>query len=357
MSAVRAQIVVPVHSLDRPIRRSTESILKCRQAGVLVVAHGVDPKSLDLPESERLTVVQVADEIGLPGVPFNRGLDQTSAPWVGVMGSDDWYEDGAIEAMLDHLTKDRADGIIAPLRYAGKDENEITPTTWRRRNLRPGRDRMFFRTAPLGLFRGEIMRDSAYQFNEGSPAGTDVVNGAVLWSSGFSVSYYPEDPAYVVGDDAVTRVTRVARALSVHAAEWRNLWFDPNIRQLSGRDRKALANKMMIQHVLPLVSAWSDAERWGEGDFEWLVGTARQLVEEVPSLPGTINRAKRPVLEALLTGDFEATLKAEKASTTAPYIDWRLASNPLRELGVTSSRRRVLASKLSRWRSERGQSS
>lgn len=351
MPPVSAQIVIPVHSLDRPLRRAVGSVLLCPEAGALIVAHGLEPATLDVPESSRVQVEAVKRSVGFPGVAFNEGLRAATAPLVGIMGSDDWYEDGAISAMLEHAEQDSADGVIAPIRYAAKKGNEITPTTWRRRNLRPARDHMYYRTAPLGLYKREIFDDPDFLFAEHVPAGTDVVNGVALWSSELRFSYYPHDPAYVVGDDALSRVTTIKRPLAEHAAEWRRIWDSQQVQAASRSARKALAHKMVVQHVLPLIANRPDEAKWRQGDFAWLVETARQLVEEVPTLPGTINRAKRPVFDSLLEGNLSKTLESERSSQSAGYLDWRLASNPLEELGVTSSRRRVLASKLSAWRS------
>lgn len=350
---LEAQIVISTHRADRPVRRAVNSVLDCPSAGVVVVAHGLDPSLLDLPTNDRVEVIGVSDGLGYPGVPFNAGLMHTAAPWIGRLDSDDWYEPGAVEAMLSHAKQDDQDGVIAPIRVEPSATNEIAPASWRRKNLKPGRDHMYFRTAPFGLFKSELLKNPTYMYKEDVPAGEDVVNGAALWTSGLRFSFYPQDPAYVVTQEAPERASSVKRPLSEHASEWRELWAHPVIQRAKRAERKALAYKMVQMHVLPMISSRPTPEAWREGDFEWLSGTARQLVEEVPSLPGTVIRAKRPVFDALIEGDLEETLQAEKGSRSAPYLDWRVASNPVTELGIASRSRRIFSVWLSKKRDGR----
>lgn len=338
-----AQIVIPVHSTDRPIRRAVSSVLNCANAGVVVVAHGVDPTELDIPSCKRVQVLVLEERLGLPGAAFNAGLNSTSAPWVGVLGSDDWFEPGALEAMLSHAKARRVDGVIAPLRHMGSVRNEVTPASWFRRNLHPSKSYMYYRTAPLGIFSGAILRDPKFQFRADVPAGVDFINGPVLWSVGLNISFYPQDPAYVVGNDAVNRVTKVRGPLADHAAVWADLWDHPVIRNLGARDRKAIAHKIWVTHIFPIANGRRSRDAWLEGDFTWLSQMTRLLVDEVPTLPNTVLRAAAPTLDALLNEDREALFAAQEKSDKQSYLAWRIPVNLVELLGITSAPRRQLA--------------
>ncbi len=314
------QMVIPVHSATRPIRRAVESVLQSPEAGVIVVAHGLAAADLDLPNDERVTVVHKEDGLGFPGVAFNAGLAATTAPWVGIMGSDDWYEPGAIEAMLYRADAANADVVLAPLRHAHSKRNSLNPLTWRRNKLSAQRDGLFFRTAPLGIFRRGIFEDAKFHFREDVIAGIDHETSARLYTAGFSISHYPSDPAYVIGDEAKDRVTTIRNSLSVHNAAWKEMWESNAILALKPKDRRALAQKFLLAHVLATASTRSSSESWDDDDFAWLVSLSRHVKELEPKADVGLVRARARVLDALLAGSLDDMLRALE---TASYMDWR----------------------------------
>lgn len=340
---IQAQIVIPVHTLDRPIRRAVESVLASPGAGAVVVAHGIDPAELDLPDDPRVRVISLNHSVGYPGAAFNAGLADVTAPWSGVMGSDDWYEPGAIDIMVARASADAADGIIAPLRHANAEHNGRNPVTWRHSHLRGGRDGLFYRSAPLGLFRTEIFRDPSFLFADDVVAGVDQLNGVLLYTSGLSLSHYPHDPAYVVGEDAKTRVTTTVRPLSQHGEAWKRLWEDDRVRNLPRRERLPLARKFAQVHILRMLAARPEADQWLEGDFEWLSDLAWQIETLEPAVSRSFVRARAQIWEALLRRDMEEALNSQR---TASYLDWRLPAYPAGVGGKDSWLRTRLDSRL-----------
>lgn len=323
---VKAEIIIPVHKLDRPIRRAVESVLQSPRAGCVIVAHGVNPHDLDLPDDARLCTVTLEEGIGYPGFAFNSGLQAATAPFVGVMGSDDWFDCGAIDSMLRRIERTRSDGVLAPLRHAASSKNNQNPVTWRRTSLRARQDRLFFRTAPLGLFARSVFDQPRYLFDDDVTAGVDQRNGALLYTSGFKIAHFPNDPAYVVGDDAKTRVTTTVRPLAEHAIAWRRLWRNPDILALPAAERTALAEKFLQVHVLGMIAARPSAEQWLEGDFEWLSDLARDVVSLAPRANRCLVRARQRILDSLIEGDLQSTLQTQ---VDASYTDWRLPLKPL----------------------------
>lgn len=323
--APEVQIVIPVHKLDRPVLRAVDSVLRCPRAGVIMVAHGLAASDFSLPEDDRITVVEVAEGVGHPGVAFNAGVAAARSRWLGIMGSDDWFEDGALEAMLGRLSDDSADGVLAPLRYDYSDTNEVVPVTRRHRKLQAVRDQLFYRTAPLGLYSRNLLQDARYRFDETAVSGEDMAMSAKLWSDGLSLSYCPTDPAYVVGSDAESRVTTISRSLSEHAGAWMTMWADDQLGDLPLALRQALAEKMFHTNVLPIVSKRRDMSAWEEGDFAWLSSLVRLMNAHAPGFNRGFTKSWQGVYEGLLNGDQEDTLRA---LTAASYVDNRLPAVP-----------------------------
>ena len=103
-----------------------------------------------------------------PAGPFNHGLALAEAPWVGVMGSDDSFDPGAIDAMLRHLRADSPQVLLYPLRHqGGRPMANPLSRRWHHRGLDPVKDRLAYRTAPLALIRRELIADLGLLFTPG----------------------------------------------------------------------------------------------------------------------------------------------------------------------------------------------
>lgn len=320
------QIVVATHRADRPVSRAASSVLTFPDAGVVVVAHGLGADELDLPSDPRVKVVEVERGVGFPGVPFNAGIRAATAPWVGIVGSDDWFEEGAIEAMLRRAEADDADGIIAPRRRDYMDSNIVLPLTLRRSGLRASRDGLFHRTAPLGLFRREILQRPEYAFDETTHSGEDVPVSARLWTQGHKISYYPSDPAYVGGSDAKERTSTVSRPLPEHVPIWLDMWDTRLVRSLSLREAEDLAERNFQVNVITLLQQRPSSEDWPPGDFEWLCSVVAKMAEVAPGFSRGFTRTWQRVYRGLLEGDLSSTLEALSA---ASYIDNRAPAQPI----------------------------
>ena len=325
--ALDCQVVIPTHDPERPIRRAVDSVLADSRAGVIVVAHNVDESVLDIPDDPRVLVVALTGAEGRPGAAFDAGLAAASAPWVGIMGSDDWYEAGALQAMVRHGKEDNADGVLTPLAYQDGTRGLI-PRTFRNRNLKAAEDRLFYRTAPLGLYRREVLQSPEYAFGDEYPVGSDVAVSTRLWTSGLSISYYPRDPAYVVGADAKERTTLRPRPLAEHGAAWLGIWDEPWVQELSKKDRRALATKILRVHVFGAVEARPTEDRWGESDFEWLADLTHRIVEVAPESLAPFRKSSAQVFDSLLARDLPATLRAMQEDRAASLVSKIISSSP-----------------------------
>lgn len=329
------QIVVATHQAERPVERAVAQVLACPQAAAIVVAHNLDQEvvkhRLRGLDTSRITLISCLRGAEHPGVPFNVGIAAASAPWVGVMGSDDWFDEGALAAYVSRARRDKADGVIAPLRHPATGKGRL-PFTARTNNLHPVRDRLFYRTAPLGIFRTDIMQDPDMAFAEDVETGEDQRVSLRLWTSHLQISYSFADPAYVVGADAEKRVTLTPRPAAQLAELWERMWDDPVTRQLPQDVRFALAVKQARIELLSAVRARlgggpDDArDTHQEADYVALCSVAQRLAAEAPGFSGVFQPGTARILQALIEGDKLAIDQALSREFALPPVRRALPS-------------------------------
>jgi len=318
------EIIVRVHRSDRPLRRAVESILAYPAAGAVVVAHGIDPAELDLPDDPRVRIVRCDEGVGFSGFASNAGMDACEAEFIGLLDSDDFFEPGALAALHARIMQTGADGVIIPLAFEGEAERTRNPATIRRTRLDPARDRLYFRTVPAGLYRRETWQGLPVRFEEGVPAGVDQKFSALLYSSGIRIAHFPRDPAYVMCDDGKPRVTTITRPLAEHAEAWRRLWYDEHVLAIRRRHRRALAEKFAQVHLLGMVAVRPNQSDWREGDFEFLSQLAQRVSSLEPAVDRSFTRVRQNVWDAVLGADLDRALDAQRSSS---YLDWRLPAH------------------------------
>ena len=339
-----AQVVIRVHAKDRPYRRAINSALSCPRVGVILVAHGVTATELDIPNDPRIQVVEVAEGMGFPGVPSNAGVAAASAPFVGLLDSDDFYEDGALTALLRLLEETGADGALAPLRW-GEEDPMLLPLTPRASNLEPVRDRLFYRTAPLGLFRTSLMQEQDLQFDPTVPTGEDMRVTTRLFTGGHNVAYGHGDPAYTVTDEASERATLTSRPVEEEFRALSNLVNEPWVALLPNAQREALAVKVLRVHVLGHVTDDQLRNAWQPGDFEYMAGLVRRILTLAPRALDVFVASEQDIFEQLLTGAPQTLNAAVQANETASLRERVLPKKPWKALHRDANVRRVLTSK------------
>ena len=341
-SGVRVvDVVIAVHTTDRPIARAVASVLENRtRTRVTVVCHGlavedVAPLLGDLTERARvrdheIRLVPFADGVPSPSGPFNRGLDLARAPFVSIMGSDDTLEPGAIDSWvrLHHETgadvvlprlvrapapapspaaPADADGADAPRggspHVPGRVSVVPTPPTrpGRRRDLDGVRDRLLYRSAPLGLMRRATLEQLRLRLAVDHPVGEDVPFSTRLFLE-CPVAYDRAGPAYVIGADAVARVTHTPRPVAADLAFLDDVldagWFD----QLPEQARAAFATKAARIHLFGVVHNRTQASAWCDADVDALRSVAVRLAAAAPGYERHLSRADRDLLDAIGAG-------------------------------------------------------
>lgn len=350
MTAPFAQIVIACHDPSRPIERAVQSVLadeRAREeAGVIVVAHGIDAQ----PLVDRLSsidgdvqVVEHVDGVRSAAGPFNRGLDLVQAEYCGVMGSDDFLEPGTMTRWLEHVRAERPDAAIAQIRLQGQTAmpNPLV-RLGRRRKLDAAKDRLFYRTAPLGLIRTARMRELGLRMIEGVRVGEDFDFGIRLWSLGGRVDFLAGAGSYVIGEDARERTTYAPMSMTERLEPIVRLLDDGVIDLLPPRHRRALVIKLIRVTVVGTAQSVAESEP-ADGDAAELAGLLRRLLKVAPDALRPFNRQDRRVLDGLLAQPTPARMRADvRRSRGAGRIDRWLTPDLIHSFARESTLRRYV---------------
>ncbi len=308
MSRREVDVVIAVHDPRRPIERAVGSVLAGGLADlrVTVVVHNTEGapirNRLDRFSSDhRLRVIRHVDGIASPAGPFNRGLADADAEFTSIMGSDDELQPGAIDSWLTLARRDRADAVVARVRHASRAA-VATPVTrpWRRRGLDPVRDRLSYRSAPLGLVSSERFGD--LRFETGLSVGEDLPYVCRLWFAGARVAYDRFGPAYLVHDDAPGRVTLVARPISEEFAYLDAVlgsWFE----SLEEGQQAAIVVKFLRVHLFGAVFNRQDEDWWTVAERSDLASIASRLLAAGHGIEKVLSRRDRDLLDRILNPD------------------------------------------------------
>lgn len=261
-------VVIAVHTPERDLIRSAGSVLRGTAAGVrvTVVCHNTPTEGIrstlgPLADDPRLRLVALSDDIRSPAGPFNRGLELAEAPFTAVLGSDDELETGAIDSWLGLAEATGAAAVLARVRHASGPAVPSPPTRpLRSRRLDGVRDRLSYRSAPLGLVsRREFSR---LRFTEGVRTGEDIAYVTELWFSGLPIAYDRSGPAYLIHADGAERVTTAAPPIADDLEFLRPLLRSDRYARLADAERSSLLMKLVRSTLFGLLHNRPDEKNW-----------------------------------------------------------------------------------------------
>ncbi|GAA2516292.1 glycosyltransferase family A protein [Rarobacter incanus] len=298
-------VIIAVHNDRRPLERAAASVLEATRARVrvTVVAHNTDPRAIRdrlgaLYADPRLRLLALEDGIPSPSGPFNLGLDAATARYTSLLGSDDYLAPGAVDSWLSRAAQCRANVVIAALRH---DDGARVPTPVVRPRLRSTldvkRDRLMYRSAPLGLVDRSAF--GHLRFAADHPVGEDLPYVCQLWLQG-RVAYDRRGPAYIIGSEATDRVTFTPRSIadefrylpSILAAQWFTSAAIPT--------QSAIVAKFLRIHVFGAIYYRSDPSWWDGAEREHLAQVTWALIREGHGIERVLSRADNDVIAAAL---------------------------------------------------------
>lgn len=302
---MNVEIIIACHAPERRIDRAVRSVVVDNgdAASATVVCHNIGAEAIQarIPAGirDRVRVLEWRDGIPSPAGPFSYGLERATAPWVGIMGSDDFYEPGAIAAMLD--LADGADAVMPTLRHDAGGAVRTPPVRPGRRALRDAvRDRLYYRSAPLGLIRRDFLLDHGeLSLDAGLRVGEDLRMSTLLWTLG-SVSVQRRGPGYVIGSDASDRVTMEPGPISEELRHVEAVWAGDQLSMLTAVQLGALGTKYLRVHIFGTAYYRAQRDAWRRGDREALAAAASRVQSAAPRAAEPLSRADRRLLDAIL---------------------------------------------------------
>lgn len=323
------EIVIACHDERRPLERAVASVVQDAdvrdRVRVTVVAHGIDAEPLRVRLTDiagDVRVLPFADGIRSAAGPFNHGLTNAEAEYCGVMGSDDFLEPGTMRGWVQHILTERPDAAIAQIRLQGE---AVMPNPLvrlgRRRHLDASKDRLFYRTAPLGLIRTARMRELGLRMLEGVRVGEDFEFGIRLWAQGGRIDFLSGLGSYVIGQDAAERTTLAVMTMNERLEPIVRLLDDGVLDELSPAHRTALAVKLIrvsiVGNAQVLVNELSDE------DVRHLAALLQRLLRAAPPAIRPFNRQDRLVIDALRGESTAAAVAAAVARGRGAGRSWR----------------------------------
>lgn len=307
-------VVIPVHSLSRPLGRAVDSAMVGIQplpAGayvITVVAHHLSTEQvrgmLTERQLEHVRIVEAPAEGTTAAAPRTAGLAHTDAKYICFLDSDDSYQPGAVGRWVKIAERRHSDMVIPWLRHSN-GRTDITPVIrpGRTSNLDPVADRLVYRASVFGLQRVETVRRLGAEFDFGTSTGEDQAFVMRLYAGAARIDYAPGEPTYVMHADATDRVSQtpspVRAQLEPSVRMLHKSWFEGAALEL----RRAFVVKVVRINVFEAVSAHVKAGTWSQDEAQGARDALSRLLDGVPGARGDFSRADLRVIDLLLSED------------------------------------------------------
>lgn len=341
MTRPEVDVIIPIHTAERPIARAVASVLTATSADTRanVVCHNIDPALIrtalgDWNSHPGVRVLSVRDGINSPAGPINAGLDAATAEFTSLLGSDDEYESGAVDAWLRIARRDTADVVIPPLRTTAGGATKSPPTRpGRSRRLDGVRDRLAYRTVQLGLVRRD--RFPHLRMTPGLTSGEDVIQGATLWYSGASISMLRKGPGYLIHEDSPGQRVSTAPKPAAESLRFLDAVLDPTFTaRLTEPQHEAFAVKLLRTHIMDVLGAALEGGA-SRDDLDALREASSRILQLAPRAISLLSRRDASILRGLREGRDPQRLAAEYAIRTdyrhpARVFGNAVASSPFR---------------------------
>ena len=307
MSPSTTDVIIAVHTASRPIRRAVRSVIDHNgpNVRVMVVAHNIDLDIIkqnleEYADHPRVAFAELRDGIGSPAGPMNLGLELSAADFVSVMGSDDELEPGTVDSWLALQQKSNADAVLTTIRHVGGVLVRSPPARpWRRMKMDAVKDRLAYRSAPLGLISRTKFPD--VRFSEGLASGEDLPFSTFVWFTAKNLAFDRTGPAYLVHDDAEDRVTAAPRPIDDDFVFLDLIIDSPWGKLLSRQQKTALAVKLLRMHVLDAVVN-RESVGWNEGERQSLSRIILKIQEWSQGPENYLSALDYKVIDGIVTG-------------------------------------------------------
>jgi hypothetical protein len=330
VSEPRVDVIIPVHTEQRPIARAVASVLSGCNADIRVnvICHDIPPSLIAAvlgtwSEDSRVRLLEHRDGFPSPAGPINLGYATATAEFTALLDSDDEYQRGAIDAWLHVQQRDNADVVIQPLRLAdGRSTRTPPKRPGRTRSLDGVHDRLAYRTRQHGLVRRARFPDLA--MTAALRTGEDVIQGATLWYSNARITFAKGTPAYVIHADTDDRTSTTVKPAAESLLFLDAVLAPVFASTLTPAQRESFAVKLLRTHVMDILGASLRAGA-PPADLTALSHGVHRILATAPTAAGILSRREARILSELTGPADPGRLAAEFAILR----DYRRPSNVL----------------------------
>ncbi|ANS77936.1 glycosyl transferase, group 1 [Serinicoccus hydrothermalis] len=345
-------VVIAVHSTERDVGRAVRSVLDGSPdlaVRVSVVAHNLPAGTVreqlgDQADDPRVRVLEVRDGIPSPSGPFNAGIDAATAPWVAIMGSDDALAPGALAGWLDAAdgaAPDEPVVVLPRLELSGRrvptPPSRVGPSARRGASRAQDlvRDRLSYRSAPLGLISRGALSLPGTRLHPGARVGEDLPMMTALYAQA-RVILATGAPAYLIHEDAPDRITGRPRPISEQLETADVLWDLPWMSRLTEQERRAVGTKVLRIQVFGAILGRPDPWWWTAQERAEMARVTRRVLVAAPGCAAPLSLADRDLLAAALDPGVPAPRLVELARARRRHgtprtllpSSWRHALDP-----------------------------
>lgn len=319
-------MIIAVHDLRRNIKRAIGSVLADEDPTIraFIVAHNLARTEVESAIAEladrypgRIRVEELLDGVRSPSGPFTFGIAASDADYVGIMGSDDELDPAAIRQWRERAIALDADAVIAKVVRGSQRTLVRSPPKrlWRVGRLDFVKDRLSYRSAPLGLIRRSAVARLDLELLPGARNGGDLPFVTKLWLSGRVVAATGA-AAYIEHADAPERVTYVAKPVAEELNPITLLLVDPITRTMTSSQRHALATKLFRRNLTDSVRKRGSGLLLTAEDCATLRTLAAAITELAPNALNMLSIAQRRMFDELARTepDPELVVQADAAS-------------------------------------------
>ncbi len=337
-------VIIPVHSPLRPLRRAVSSVLGEAMAGVkvIVVCHNISREAIieasGVRPSPDVEFHELHDERRSPAGPRNHGIAVSRARYIAFLDSDDVLDTGALRRWAGECARHGFPDVLIGQVHSqgGRRFSAPCPRVGRRTRLSARRDLLNDRTAPQGiLVRRELLLDpDAPWFETGAPIGEDLAIGLFIWNRARSIAYSRFRAGYQLRADADDRVTSLPYPLETRLHPIRSLLEQEWFHELDPEARGAVARKLIRIEFVGLVRDLARDGNLGPDQLAEL----RTLLQAIEHLDPSALRAlpfwETRVIGCVRDGDEERLVRMLAASSSLTRIVGALLPGDVRELAA-----------------------
>lgn len=309
----RVDVIIACHNAARPVGRAIASVVNGNpEAHVTVVCHNTSIDSIANVIDHDVDFLELNDGIHSASGPFEHGMDHSDAEFVSIMGSDDTLQPGAVREWLRIADATNADVVQTRLLLEGSIVRTPPVRPWLTGIADPVKDRLSYRSAPLGLVSRECRERTGARLVSAALVGGDVPYVTRLWFD-TKVAVQRRGPGYVIGESAADRVTYNPRPIAVELSFILHLLDDPWFVDLSDRERLAIVAKLIRIHLFGVVLNRPGPQWWTDEERRSLAIHAHRLLAAAPGVEQRLSMADNDLLEAIRSRRFTAEDMIERA--------------------------------------------